>query len=109
MLLHTTPQEEGEHRVRQVETRQRKNKKTETKQKTNKETVPGRSLVYVMVVSLSHASRSFPKIFVPHLVISSLPHSRQVAACSGRGRSVQEVSGGAAAAALSGGQEVQRR
>lgn len=65
MLLHTTPQEEGEHRVRQVETRQRKNKKTETKQKTNKETVPGRSLVYVMVVSLSHASRSFPKIFVP--------------------------------------------
>lgn len=33
---------------------------TETKQKTNKETVPGGSLVYVIVKSLSQASRSLP-------------------------------------------------
>lgn len=38
----------------------KKQTNTETKQKTNKETVPGGSLVYVMVKSLSQASRSLP-------------------------------------------------
>lgn len=51
-----------------METKQQKQtKKTETKQKTNKETASGVSLIYVMLMSLSHSSRSIPKIFVPVL------------------------------------------
>lgn len=65
MLLHyfsiCFAQEEGEHKVRKMETEQTKNQKQKQNKNTNKETAPGGCLVYV----ISQASRSLPKILVP--------------------------------------------